>query len=486
VTITRPAATGTVRPPESASEWAPLPVLLAGAFMAVLDLFIVNVAIPTTQHDLNAGANSIEWIVAGYSVAYAAGLITGGRLGDVHGRRRVFAFGLALFVLTSAACGAAPTSVALVAARVAQGAAAALMMPQVLAIIGVLYQGADRVKALTAYAITLGGAALSGQVLGGALIELNPGGLGWRTCFLVNVPVGLAALVLVKRVPESRAGGSRHLDLAGTVLVTLALVAIVLPLIEGRPHGWPPWTWVALVAAPALLGALTLHERRLATRGGNPLLHPQLFALRTFRIGVAAIVLFHITFASFYLILALELQEGRGLGPLESGLVFTFASAGFFIAALASSGLANRFGRRLLVAGALLRAPALVGAYFAAGHIASGGSIMWLAPALLIDGAGVGLFLGPVITTVLADVPPRYAGVASGVLSTAQNVGNALGVALVGVIFFGALDGGDSISDAFRLSLLYLAAGCIVVAALIHTMGRSDARAPTSAEEPTD
>ena len=220
-------------------KWAALPVVLAGTFMVVLDFFIVNVAMPTMQSDLNAGASAIQWVVAGYGLAFAAGLITGGRLGDQLGRRRMFTIGLALFVLTSAACGVAPSAGLLVAARVAQGASSALLMPQVLAILGVAYTGPDRMKALLAYTMTLGIAAVGGQLIGGILIELDPAGLDWRACFLVNVPVGLLALAFVGRtVPESRAGETR-LDLLGTDMITVGLVAILLPLIEGRDHGWP-------------------------------------------------------------------------------------------------------------------------------------------------------------------------------------------------------------------------------------------------------
>src|SRR5581483_771880 len=187
-------------------KWALMPVVLAGIAMVVLDFFIVNVAMPATQSDLHAGAGAIQWVVAGYGLALAAGLITGGRLGDMFGRRRIFAVGLALFTLTSAAAGAAPTAEFLVAARVGQGLASALLMPQVLAIIGVAYDGEDRVKAITAYALTMGLAAVAGQLIGGVLIQLNIAGLDWRSCFLVNVPVGLAALAMVPRlVPETKA-----------------------------------------------------------------------------------------------------------------------------------------------------------------------------------------------------------------------------------------------------------------------------------------
>jgi EmrB/QacA subfamily drug resistance transporter len=441
--------------------------------MVVLDFFIVNVAMPTMQGELHAGANAIQWVVAGYGLAFAAGLITGGRLGDQLGRRRMFTIGLALFVLTSAACGLAPSAGTLVVARVAQGAASALLMPQVLAILGVAYDGADRMKALIAYTMTLGIAAVGGQLIGGVLIQLDPAGLDWRACFLVNVPVGLAALAFVRRtVPESRAEDAGRLDLVGADLVTLGLVAILLPLIEGRDHGWPLWTWTSFAIAGVLLVAFGVYQRRVARSGGSPLVPPELFAVRAFTTGMLTIVLFFVTVASFFLVLALELQEGRGLSALQSGLIFGAEGVGFFATTLVAPALVARIGRQALAVGALVRVVSLVGLYLAVNHMGAHGSVAWLAPFLVLDGAGLGLVMGPIITIVLAGVAPKHAGAASGVLASAQQIGNALGVAIVGVVYFGALDGGSAVPDAFRTSLLWLAAGSVLVAALIQTLPR--------------
>jgi EmrB/QacA subfamily drug resistance transporter len=459
----------------SLRKWAPLPVVLAGVFMVVLDFFIVNVAMPTMQGELHAGASAIQWVVAGYGLAFAAGLITGGRLGDQLGRRRMFTIGLALFVLTSAACGIAPTAGTLVAARVAQGAASALLMPQVLAILGVAYSGPDRMKALTAYTMTLGIAAVGGQLIGGVLIQLDPAGLDWRACFLVNVPVGLAALAVVSRVvPESRADGESRLDLVGADLVILGLVAILLPLIDGRDHGWPAWTWASFAAAGVLMVVFGLYQRRVARRGGSPLVPPELFAVRAFTAGLVTEVLFFVTVASFFLVLALELQEGRGLDALQSGLVFGFEGLGFFATTLTAGRFVARLGRQALALGALVRAVALMALYLAVDHVGAHGSVAWLAGPLMLDGAGIGLVMGPIIAIVLSGVAPRHAGAASGVLASAQQVGNALGVAIVGVVYFGALAAGHSVPEAFRTSLLWLAAGSIVVVALVQTLPRAE------------
>ena len=454
-------------------KWALMPVVLAGVAMVVLDFFIVNVAMPTMQSDLHAGPSAIQWVIASYGLAFAAGLITAGRLGDQFGRRRMFTIGLALFVVTSAACGIAPGAATLVAARAAQGLASALLMPQVLAILGVAYDGADRLKALTAYAMTLGVAAVSGQLIGGVLIQLDPAGLDWRSCFLVNVPIGLAALALVGRtVPESR-GGDTRLDLVGAELVTLGLIAILVPLIEGQDHGWPAWTWVSLAVGALLIGVFAMHQRRGAARGGSPLVHPELFSERAFTAGLATIVVFYATVASFFLVLALELQDGRGLDALDSGLVFAFEGLGFLATTMTAGALVARFGRQVLAVGALVRAVALIALYVIVGQVGPHGSVGWLAGALVLDGAGMGLVMGPIITMVVTNVAPRHAGAASGVLASAQQVGVAFGVALIGVVFFGALDAGHAVPSAFRTSLLWLAAGSIAVAALIQALPRA-------------
>jgi EmrB/QacA subfamily drug resistance transporter len=377
-------------------KWALLPVVLAGTAMVILDFFIVNVAMPATQRDLHAGAGAIQWVVAGYGLALAAGLITGGRLGDHFGRRKMFGLGLALFTLTSAACGVAPNAEILVAGRVAQGLASALLMPQVLAIIGVAYDGEDRVKAITAYALTLGLAAVAGQLIGGVLIQLDIAGLSWRSCFLVNVPVGVGALVLTARlVPESRAASSGRLDLVGAALVTVGLVAFALPLIDGRQYGWPTWTWLSLGASPVVLGAFALFQRRLAARGGSPLVAPALFRERAFRVGLGMLVVFYASVASFFLVLALYLQNGRGLSALDSGLVFSFEGIGFMATSMAGPAITRRFGVQGLALGAAIRAVALAGFWVAVERIGGGGSVAWVALALLVDGAGMGMVMGP-------------------------------------------------------------------------------------------
>jgi EmrB/QacA subfamily drug resistance transporter len=457
-----------------ANRWAALPVVLAGTFMVVLDFFIVNVAMPAMQADLHAGTGALEWVVAGYGLTFATLLITAGRLGDQFGRRRMFAVGLGLFTLASAACGLAWSPGALVAARLVQGVAAALLSPQVLSIIGVAYAGPDRVRALSVYGIVLGLAAVGGQLVGGILVQADIAGLGWRGCFLINVPIGVAALALAPRlVPESRVETSSRIDLVGTVLVTAGLTAIVLPLVEGRQHGWPLWTWIALAAAPVVLCLFAAHQRRLGRRGGAPLLDPVLFRDRAFSAGLLTQLVFWAGQASFFLVLALYLQLGRGLDALQAGLVFTILAVAYLVASIEAPALTARLGRRLPAIGALTLASGHALLAISVADVGTTGSVGLLAPALLLVGAGMGLVITPLTSIVLASLEPQRAGAAAGALSTMQQVGNAIGVAVTGVVFFGALDHG--FPHALELSLAQLAVLCVAVAGLTRLLPRPGA-----------
>ncbi|TDD55759.1 MFS transporter [Nonomuraea terrae] len=440
-----------------------LPTVLTGVFLTILDFFIVNVAIPAIQRDLHAGPAAIEWVVAGYGLAYGSGLVLGGRLGDVLGRRRMFAVGLALFTLASIGCGLAPGAGALIAARVAQGVAAAVLAPQVLAILRTAYSGAAQARALNAYAMTMGLAAVFGQLIGGLLIQADLFGLGWRACFLVNVPIGVAALALTRRVvPESRTGAPVRLDLGGAVLVTLALVAILLPLIEGREQGWPLWTWLSPVAAVVLFVA---YGRR---RHASPLIDLTLFRERAFTAGLLTQLAFTMGMAAYFLIFALYVQDGVGLDALQAGLIFAPIGAGYLAASLLAPRFVAWFGRQTIALGGLIRAAGLVAIL---AMVASGAAVGWLAPALAVDGFGMGLALAPIMGTVLARVAPQQAGAAAGVLTTTQQVGSALGVGIVGIVFYGSLP--DGVSQAFQHGLVYLVAIAIAVAGLVQLVPRA-------------
>ncbi|MGA9860300.1 MAG: MFS transporter [Solirubrobacteraceae bacterium] len=456
----RPSPTSSAR-----SRWAPLLVVLAGTFMMVLDFFIVNVALPSMQSHLHASSGAIEWVVAGYGLTTAVFLITGARLGDRWGRRRVFLAGLALFTVSSAGCGLAGSAGELVAWRLLQGVSAAMLGPNVLAIIGVIYDGADRARALAAYGTAMGFAAVSGQLIGGALVSVDPAGLGWRSCFLINVPVGIAALVAGPRlIPESRAPRSGGLDVTGTVLATLGLTAVVLPLVDGRAHGWPLWTWLTLATAPLLLIAFTIQQRRLGAAGGTPLLPAGLLRSPGVATGFAAQLLFWCGQASFFLVLSLYLQQGRGLSPLHAGLVFTVLAVAYLVASMCAPALTAQHGRRVLGGGALLLAGGHLVLALTVASIGVGGPVAALIPGLALVGAGMGLVIGPLATLIMAGTPAEHVGSSAGVLATLQNVGGALGVAIVGVLFYGAASSG--FAPAFELSVGALAVLLIAVATL--------------------
>ena len=296
----------------------------------------------------HASNGAIEWVVAGYGLTFGTLLITAGRLGDQLGRRRMFTLGLALFTVASAACGVATSAEMLVVARLAQGVAAALLSPQVLAIIGVAYTGADRVRALSVYGIVLGLGAVGGQLIGGALVAADVAGLGWRSCFLINVPIGVAALVAVGRtVPESREATATRLDLVGTALITLGLVGVVLPLVEGRQHGWPLWTWLCLGAAPVPLGAFAAApaparpaRRRAAARSA-------LFRDRAFSAGLGPSSCSGPARRRSSSSSRCTSSLGRGLDALQAGLVFTILAVAYLVASMKAPALDAESGRRL-------------------------------------------------------------------------------------------------------------------------------------------
>src|SRR4051794_19795886 len=441
----------------------PLAVLLTGIFLIVLDFFVVNVALPSVQHDLDAGATSLQWLVAGYALTFGGLLLVSSRVADRWGRRRMFVLGTGLFVLSSAVCGFAPDIHTLLAARLVQGAAAAAVAPTVLSLIGDVYAGPQRLRALGAYATVMGVAAASGQLIGGLLIHLDIAGSGWRSIFLVNVPIGIAALVAAPRLlPDTRVTTPRP-DALETVLVVGTLTALVLPLVQGQSQGWPAWTWTMLGASAVLAGLAGHRGIVLRRRGIAPLVDVAPMRSRPVGAGQLGQFLLFTGMAAYFLVLALYLQEGRGLGPLASGTVFTVVAVPYMAGTRSAARVLGRFGVRTGIALAALT--------FGAGHalllaavakIGVGGSVLWLVPGLALGGVGMGVTLSALVGTVMASVRPQDAGTVSATSSTLQQVANALGVALVGIIFFGRLDHG--MVDAFEASLVYLVATTVAVA----------------------
>ena len=456
----------TLAPVPSATRWpdrhgprtltaAGLTVILVGVLLPMIDFFIVNVALPTIDTDLRASQPLLELVVSGYATAYALLLVLGGRLGDSIGRKRLFLIGMAAFTVTSLACGLAPSATFLVVGRVAQGASAALMVPQVLATIQASTTGERRTRALARYGATGGLAAVLGQVLGGLLISANIDGLGWRPIFLVNVPIGLAGLVLAKRyVPDTRHGAPAPIDGPGTVLLGLTVLALLVPLTEGRSLGWPAWTIALLILAPIAAVAFCVFERRAERSGRSPLVPPSLLRHPSMRRGLVLALPFFAGFGAFMFCYALLVQEGLHASALTAGLGLVPMAAAFLLASLSTSRLLARFGAKVLAAGGTLQAVGLIilGAtvYLGWPHL----SVIDLAPGLAVAGLGQGLVMSPLFGIVLADVPPAVAGAGAGVLTTTQQTALALGVATLGSLFLALAADGTGVRTAFIVVLV--------------------------------
>lgn len=413
-------------------------VVLFASFMDLLDVTIVTVAAPHIAADLNASPAQLQWMLAAYTLALGSGLITGGRIGDDYGRRRVFLAALAAFAIASAACALAPTAGALIAVRAVQGLAGGFMVPQVFGIIRSSFEPAAMAKALGAYGAVQGLASVAGPLIGGALVDADLAGLGWRTIFWINIPVTVVALVLGWRVlPESRAAAHSRLDVIGALLASVGVLLVLLPLVQGRDWGWPTWGWVLLTAGVLILAGFLRYESALARRGGEPVLDPDLLRVRPFVAGLTASVLFFGGLASFFLVLSIYLQAGTGRSAWDTGLVILPYALGSMLTSGAGVALAARAGRALLVAGSLTLAASQALLWWLVRDGATPG--YWpLAGAMFLGGLGLGLAAPILVNVVLAGVPGRRAGAAGGVLSTVNQIGGAVGVAILGTVFFNA------------------------------------------------
>ena len=449
-----PAAQAAEAPPYP-RRWIALAVLLLASFMNLMDVTIVNVALPSMQANLGATSSQIEWVVAAYVLAFALGLLPFGRLGDVVGRRGMFIIGVSLFTLASAICGLAPSIEWLIAARVLQGLAGAAMTPQVLSIAQVIFPLRERGLAFSFFGLASGLAAVAGPIIGGSLIAGDFYGLDWRPIFLVNVPFGIfaavAAWLLIARIP---AHSQLRNDFVGILLFGLAILAIVFPLVEGRSYGWPAWAFGLLVVGLLGLVVFYLWERRRERRGEAALLPVKLLANRNFAIGIVMATIFFSGVPGFFMIIAIFLQVGFGLTPLESGLTVTPFSVGVLVASFISGRLGGRYLSWRVAIGSLLLAAGMLYTRYIIGTVGTVVDHWALLPPLLISGIGLGIGISGLFQTVLLGVPHRDAGSASGSIQAFQQVGGALGVALVGEIFFTWLEhardwGATSKSDAF-------------------------------------
>jgi EmrB/QacA subfamily drug resistance transporter len=427
-----------LQPARNPLRWFVFAVVIAANIMDLMDATIVNVAGPSIRAALGGSASTLQWLPAGYTLAFAIFLITGARLGDMFGRRRLFLIGSAGFTVMSAACSVAPSMEVLIVFRVLQGSFGALMIPQGFGMIKEVFDEEEITKVFGAFGPVMGLSILAAPVLAGALVEANLWGIGWRLVFLINVPIGIAALAGAVRVlPRTVAHPGIRLDTGGMVLIGVALTAIIYPLIEGRAEGWPAWTIVSLAAGAVLLGVFVLWERR---RHGDPLIEPGLLANRTYTSGILVALAFFGAFGGLLLCVSLFAQLGEHFSPIHAGLTLMAMVVGMIAGMGAGFALVGRLGRHLLhigvvivAAGTVVLALTVTGAHTA--------STLDLAPGLFLIGLGAGSSIGQLFDFILAGVGMNEVGSASGVLEAVQQLSSALGVAVLGTIFFSALGG---------------------------------------------
>jgi EmrB/QacA subfamily drug resistance transporter len=414
-----------------------LAVVILGGFVTSLDAFIVNVAIPTISRELHTSFAAIELVIAGYVLSYAVLLVTGGRIGDRITPRRAFMWGLAIFTLSSLACGLAPTIAWLIAARVAQGIGAALLYPQVFAIVQISFSGAERTRAFGIVSGTNGLAAVLGQVLGGLLIKLDLLGSSWRLLFLINVPIGVVGFVVAARLlPRSKgAGDGAAIDVAGVVLLTLALLLLVAPLVEGEQEGWPPWIVACLVAAIPAFGVFALQQRHLRRRGRDPLVDGSLFRAPSFVLGIVTALILFAQAGALFFVLSLTLQSGYGFSPIRAAAFFVPLGCAYAVATVVVSHLLDRVGPRILTCGYAAGLVATAGAAVVAYRYSADIDIWVLVPLLAVATAANGFGTAPLFGATLADVERAQTGLASGAIATATRLGQVLGIVGVGLVF---------------------------------------------------
>lgn len=451
-------------------------VLLGGGLLPSVDFFIVNVSLPSIHTAIGASPAEVQLVVSGYAAAYAVFLITGGQLGDLYGRRRLFLIGMAGFVATNTLCGLAATPLQLVSGRVLQGIAAAMLAPQVLGSIRALFQSeGDLARALSFYGVMMGLAASLGQFSGGALVEWSPFALGWRTVFLAKLPIGIPVMLAAWwLVPETSASHRQKLDIGGAALLSLTLACLLLPLSEGRDQGWPAWTFILLATVPFLAAAFLWFEDRLTARGGSPLLDLGLLTIPSFRRGMLVGTLFFFTTA-FYVLFSIYQQEGYGTDPLNTGLAILPYGVGLFVGPLVTAPLPARVRRWLLTIGMAIQ---VVGYGAVAVVIALGFDGWPVVLSVLLAGFGQGIAYPRLFNTVLGDVSPHQAGVAAGVLTSALQVGAAISVAAIGSLFFAALGAGadrDGYAHAFALAQAVITVA-LLLAMLLSIPGRRPLR----------
>ena len=467
---------------------AALVSLLLASTMELIDTTIVNVALPSIEADLGASGSQLQWMVAAYPLAFAVALITGSRLGDAFGRKRLFVGGLLAFIAMSAACGLAPDPGTLVAFRALQGLGAAAMIPQVMSNIQVMYAPAERAKAMGAFTGLAGIATVAGPVLGAVLTEADIAGTGWRAIFLVNVPVGaLAVYAALRYIPESRSAARPNLDPLGVLMLAGGLLAVLYPLTMGREQGWPAWTFAMVVVGVAVLARFVTLQRRAEIVGREPLVALSLYRERSFAGGSAVLMLLFVSMGAYFLAQTIYLQAGLGWSVLKAGLTgIPFAVTTAAMAGVGVVVLAPRIGRRVLQLGALVLAAGAV-VVMATVQVATPDTTFWLfLPGFVVTGAGFGLMVAPIGMFTVADVPVEQAGSASGLFNTTSQLATSIGVAVLGTVFFevaerqGSRLPAEIFAPAFQVTL------AVVALLMLASYAASRALPAAAPEEPVE
>lgn len=451
-----------ILPQAEPRRWAMFVILLVGAFLPPLDFFIVNVALPAIQDELSASSSAEQLVISSYAAVYAVTLITGGRLGDIYGRGKMFFIGLIGFAAASLLCGLAWSPWVLISGRVLQGTTAAIMAPQALASVQAIFPEAEKPFALSIYGAVFGLASVIGQVVGGILISADLFHLGWRAIFLVNLPVALLVILFgLPLLKETRAPSAQRLDPVGMLLATATLSALIVPLIEGREAGWPWWTWLSFLAVPLLASLLWRYERRLSQNGGSPLLDPVVLRAPGLGQGLAIVLLFY-SIGAFFLLFSVYLQDALQLNALTAGLLFLPFGVGFLIGPLLTPYLRRFVGNYLSAIGMVCETLGLAGLAGLIAHTMMGSApaMLPLAVLLFITGLGQGLAMPTLVRMVTGRVAPAFSGMIAGVTSSTLQISTALSVAVIGGIFYSMLDTGRSganITHAFIVALLAMA-----------------------------
>ncbi|MDO8186111.1 MFS transporter [Conexibacter sp. JD483] len=442
---TEAALTAAEAPPDADAghpkRWWILVVVLLVECMDLLDGTIVNVAAPSISSELHASSTALQWIVGGYALALAVGLVLGGRLGDLYGRRHLFIAGTIGFTVCSLLCGIAPSTGVLIAFRLLQGLAAAMMIPQGFGIIRSAFSTAELPKAFGLFGPVIGLSAVLGPIVGGVLVDADLFGTGWRLIFLVNLPLGIAAVAgAIALLPESRTPGVSRLDGVGAVLVAAAVGLLIYPLIQGRELDWPAWTFVMMAAGGVLFAVFGWHERARERAGRDPLVTTSIFSKRAYVSGAFVLLLFFAGMMGLMLVLTLYLQLGLGFSAIHAGLTLVPQSLGMAVGAgLGGALLAPRFGRHTLHLGLLVMAIGMVALLLVVNHNGLDVTTFQLAGPQLVAGLGIGLVVAPLFSLVLAAVGDEEVGSASGVLNATQQLGAAVGIAVIGTVFFTVL-----------------------------------------------